>query len=337
MSQPLFISVIVPVYNGAHYLPQCLDAILASHYSNYELILVDDASTDDSGEVGRRKGASVIRLPGQSGPAAARNVGARYARGDVCLFIDVDVVVQPTTLERVATHFRHHPERAAVFGSYDDSPAATNFLSQYKNLCHHFVHQHGCAEASTFWAGCGAVRRSVFLKVDGFNEVRYAKPSIEDIELGYRLCAHGYRIWLDKALQVKHLKEWRLGSLLRADIFYRAVPWSQLILESHHLINDLNLKIADRMSAALAGSVVLTMVLASFIPKLLYLLPLLLLALVLLSHPLYSFLRRRLGLKFALLAFPVQFLYYLTSGVTFGLCWCRHLLTARRANMKTIK
>ena len=321
------ISVIVPVYNGALYLDRCLDALLASRYPDYELILVDDASTDGSGEIGRRKGATTIRLHSQSGPAAARNVGARDARGAILLFIDADVVVQPTTLERVAANFLQHPEIAAVFGSYDDSPVSTNFLSQYKNLCHHFVHQHACAEASTFWAGCGAVRRRVFLDVDGFNALRYAKPSIEDIEFGYRLHAQGYRIRLEKTLQVKHLKTWRIGSLFRADIFYRAVPWSQLILASHHLINDLNLKTADRISAVLAGSTVLTLIVAPFKPWLLYFLPLFLALFLLLSLPLYCFFYHRAGLRFALLAFPVQLLYYLTSGITFVLCWCRHRLT----------
>jgi glycosyltransferase involved in cell wall biosynthesis len=329
--------VIVPVYNGTHYLGLCLDAILASGYSDYELILVDDASTDGSGEIGRHKGATVIRLHRQSGPAAARNAGAKCARGEILLFIDADVVVQPTTLERVAANFLQHPGIVAVFGSYDDSPAATNFFSQYKNLCHHFVHQHACAEASTFWAGCGAVRRSVFLEVNGFNELRYTKPSIEDIELGYRLHAQGYRIRLDKELQVKHLKMWRLGSLFRADIFYRAVPWSKLILESHHLINDLNLKTADRINAVLAGFAVLTLALAPFKPWLLYFLPFLLTILLLLSRPLYGFFLRRVGLKFALLAFPVQLLYYLTSGVTFGLCWCRHSLAARQVDVTEVE
>ena len=199
------------------------------------------------------------------------------------------------------------------------------------------MHQHACAEASTFWAGCGAVRRSVFLEVDGFNELRYSKPSIEDIELGYRLHAQGHRIWLDKELQVKHLKTWRFGSLFRADIFYRAVPWSKLIFENHYLINDLNLKTADRISAVLAGSVVLTLALAPFKPWLLYLLPFLLITLLLLSRSLYGFFLRRVGLKFALLAFPIQLLYYLTSGVTFVLCWCRHSLAARQVGVKEIE
>ena len=54
---------------------------------------------------------------------------------------------------------REEPGIAAVFGSYDDEPGAPNLVSQYRNLLHHFVHQTGRTEASTFWTGCGAVRR----------------------------------------------------------------------------------------------------------------------------------------------------------------------------------
>ena len=57
-------------------------------------------------------------------------------------------------------------------------------VSQYRNLLHHFVHQHGHAEASTFWAGCGAIRRAAFDAVGGFDAARFPRPSIEDIELG---------------------------------------------------------------------------------------------------------------------------------------------------------
>jgi hypothetical protein len=70
-----------------------------------------------------------------------------------------------------------------VFGSYDDSPPAPAFTAQYKNLIHRYYHQRPRREASTFWAGCGAVRRSVFLGLEGFDVERYRVPSIEDIEL----------------------------------------------------------------------------------------------------------------------------------------------------------
>ena len=127
-------------------------------------------------------------------------------------------------------------------------------ISQYRNLLHHFVHQNGNREASTFWAGCGAIRRSVFEKIGGFDEKRFRRPSIEDIELGYRLRQSGYRILLDKRLQGTHLKGWNLYSLIRTDISCRAMPWSRLILETKKLPDDLNLKLGQRVSFCIGGT-----------------------------------------------------------------------------------
>ena len=78
------------------------------------------------------------------------------------LFVDADVVMPPGGLGLIAEDFRRDPELAAVFGSYDDTPAWTTFISQYKNLMHHYVHQTSSESAATFWAGCGAVRKTVF-------------------------------------------------------------------------------------------------------------------------------------------------------------------------------
>ncbi len=80
----------------------------------------------------------------------------------------------------------------------------------------------------------------------------------------------GHRILLDKKLQVKHLKRWKLGSLLSADIFYRAIPWSKLILGSQHMVNDLNLQTSQRISAGLVGLAVLLLPFSLFKPQLLY-------------------------------------------------------------------
>ena len=246
MDKQPFISIIIPVYNGSQYLNLCLDVLIASSYPSYEIIVVDDASTDDSAEISRQKGVTVLQLPEQSGPAAARNYGAQKARGDILFFVDADVVVQKDTITRVAADFQKNLEVAAVFGSYDDEPAEKDFCSQYKNLYHHFVHQQSSHEAVTFWAGCGAIRSDAFHEVGGFDPKTYPRPSIEDIELGYRLRSRGYRILLDKELQVKHLKRWWLGGLLRTDIFCRAVPWSKLILESQEMVKDLNLQVSDK-------------------------------------------------------------------------------------------
>lgn len=323
MQKP-FISVIIPVHNGEKFLPGCLDALAANTYRNYELIVVDDCSTDDSARISSRRGAIVLTMSRQSGPGGARNLAAQKAAGKILLFVDADVVVKPDTLERVATNFINHPGVAAVFGSYDDEPAEKNFISQYKNLFHRFVHQHARAEAETFWAGCGAIRRDVFLAMDGFDAERYPRPAIEDIELGYRMRRQGHRILLDKQLQAKHLKRWTLKSMLHADIFCRAVPWSTLILESQGMVNDLNLQTSDRVSAGLLGLSLTILPFAIMKPELLLLVVALLVVIVLLNHKLYRFFLQRKGLWFAIRAFPLHLLYYLYSAITFVICWFRH-------------
>lgn len=192
-------------------------------------------------------------------------------------------------------------------------------------------HQHADPrdEAVTFWAGCGAIRRDVFEAVGGFDQNRYAEPSIEDIELGYRMRRMGHRILLDKELQVKHLKQWKMGSLLRADVLYRALPWSRLILESRQMVNDLNLQTSDRICAGLVGLSLSILILSVLIPKLLFLIPLFLAFALVLNHRLYEFFLKQRGLRFAALAFPLQLLYYFYSCTAFVLCWCQHVLSGR--------
>ena len=161
--------------------------------------------------------------------AARRRLATRQPPiGDVLFFFDSDVQVRPDTVARVERAFADDPALAALFGSYDDTPGDPGFLSQFKNLFHHYVHQHGAEEASTFWSGCGAVRRDVFLAVGGF-PARYRLPSIEDIELGYLLKRRGHRLRLDKGLQVKHLKRWTCSASF---IRHRGSrhPWTRLIL-----------------------------------------------------------------------------------------------------------
>jgi glycosyltransferase involved in cell wall biosynthesis len=319
------LSVVVPVYNGAFFLDRCLDACAASSYANLEVIVIDDASTDASAAIAERHGAKVVRLAHQSGPGTARNVGAGRAKGEILFFVDADVMVHVDAVERAVDQLEREPDVSAVFGSYDDSPAERNLLSQYKNLQHHFVHQTAAAEASTFWGGCGAIRRSAFEAVGGFDAARYPRPSIEDIELGYRLRARGYRIRVDKGLQGKHLKRWTLGSWLRADILSRAIPWSMLILDRKEILRDLNLKVSDRVSAGLIGLSVALLAASLLRARLLWIVALLLLVVGILNRAFYAFLKRRRGLWFVAVAVPLHFLYFFYSGVIFVICWLARL------------
>ena len=194
MSASSDISVIMPVYNGRALIVRSLSPLIdmLRRGELVEVIVVDDTSTDDTAVIAAGLGARVIPSGGRLGPGGARNVAAVQASGEILWFVDADVVVHEDAVLQLRRAFAE-PGVTAVFGSYDDRPPASNFLSQYKNLVHHFYHHRGRSEASTFWAGCGAVRKDAFLATGGFDMVRYTRPSIEDIELGYRLRAAGGR------------------------------------------------------------------------------------------------------------------------------------------------
>jgi GT2 family glycosyltransferase len=312
------VSVVIPAYDNAVGLEECLRALVPG--GAHEIIVVDDASTDDTGAVAARFAVKVLRLERNSGAGAARNHGAKGATGDVLLFVDSDVVAAPDTVARVTRVFEERPEVAAVFGSYDAAPRAPGLVSQFRNLLHHFVHQQGDREASTFWAGCGAVRRAVFEESGGFDTGRYTR-AIEDIELGYRLRDAGHRILLDKGLEVTHLKCWTLASFLRTDVLYRAVPWSRLILQRRLRLDHLNLKPAHRLSVALALLLVASLALSALTPRMLALVAAAAVSLVIVNWKLLAFFARARGLGFAAGSVPLLFLHYLASGL--GYLWVR--------------
>ncbi len=315
------VSIIVPVYNDPQNLRECLAALQGMSGPAMEIVVVDDASTDDTRTVAAEMGTPTLRLEQNSGPAAARNYGARGARGEILFFVDADVVVAPEAVTRILAIFDTQLDVAAVFGSYDSQPRATGVISQYRNLLHHFVHQNGNPEASTFWAGCGAVRRSVFLALGGFDEERFPRASIEDIELGYRLRQAGHRIFLDKALQATHLKRWTLRSVVWTDVVCRALPWARLMLTSKQAPNDLNVTTGQRLSVALVGLASLALVGALFQGELLAVAVAALAGVVVMNHGLYTFFFRQQGFLFACLCIPLHLLYYLYSGVSYGYAW----------------
>ena len=243
------VSVIIPAHNAGLLLERVLKALESSTHPAHEIIVADDGSTDDTPRLAAACGARVMHTASRSGPARARHPAARPATGDILFFLDADVCAYPDTIERVAQAFID-PALDALIGSYDDNPSVPDFLSQYKNLMHCFVHQTGCSEASTFWSGCGAIRRDLFLAYSGFDE-SYQRPAIEDIELGYRLLGGDRRLLLDPDLQVKHLKRWSFWGLLKTDILDRGIPWTELILRDQRMPNDLNLQLSQRVSVAL--------------------------------------------------------------------------------------
>jgi GT2 family glycosyltransferase len=323
---PIGLSIIVPAYNNPGDLDLCLAALLADAQPDWEVIVVDDGSHSAAiHEVAAARGVKSLRLDRNAGPSSARNLGSRAASGDILLFVDSDVVVAPGAVRRLLDVFEQEPTAAAVFGSYDSGPRAKGVISQYRNLLHHYTHQTGNREASTFWGGLGAVRRSAFAAVGGFDEGRFARY-MEDIELGYRLRQAGYRIVMERTIQGTHLKRWTLRSTIRTDVFYRAVPWTRLLLEHPGVPSDLNLKASQRASVALVGVAGLSIVAALFAPKALFVALAALLVVLVLNRQLYAFFVRERGIFFTLAAIPLHLLYFACSGLAYAGVQCEYRL-----------
>ncbi len=315
-----YVSVIIPAFNAYDYLARSLPALKKSDYRNYELIIVDDHSSDDTPALAREYADIVIRMESRQAPGKSRNRGAQESKGFILFFIDADVEISRDTISKVVNFLGENPDVGAVFGSYDAKPLQNDCISQFKNLFHHYVHQEANTEARTFWAGCGAIRRDIFFGLGGFPE-KYSSPSIEDVEMGYTMVKASVKIMLMKELQVKHLKRWTLWSLVKSDVIQRAIPWTRLTWK-RGLPYDLNFKLADRIS----GLLVITFVLgAAMMWQWFYLGFLSVLSailLFLLNRRLYTFFLRKKGVLFSLFSVFFHWLYLFYSSVTFILFTC---------------
>lgn len=334
MTDPV-LSVVVPARRCAGTLEQCLRALLASDLprSSWELIVVDDDSGDGTLAVATRVADSVVRLEGGAhGPAFARNRGVDRARGEYVVFVDADVCVHADTLSSFHRLFSEQTAVAAAFGAYDDAPPASGLVSQYRNLLHHYTHMKNAGDAVTFWAGCGAVRRDAFRRVGGFDELRFARPQIEDIELGYRLSAHGFRIVLQPVIQGTHLKQWSLWRMLRTDFNDRAVPWMRLLLERGEAIKggSLNTRNTEKWLTALVGIAALSLGAAAVTRTAGWLLLAAgCLAVVVAGNiTLLAWFARRRGVAFAACVVPLHLLHYAVSAM--AIVWGSALHVASR-------
>lgn len=318
LSGPPTISIVIPVYNGGPAFRRCLASVSLLRPAPLEVIVVVDGDADDSAQVAACFKAQIIRLSQRGGPARARNQGAFRAKGEIVLFLDADVVVPPGLLEQIGEDFRAPSDTAAIIGSYDAEPAAEGLISEYKNLMHHYVHQYSEEQTATFWGACGAIRRDVFMAVGGFDE-RYRRPCVEDIDLGYRLRAAQYPVRLRKSLQVKHLKRWTFLSLLKADIFDRALPWTELILRYRSFPSDLNLRHSDRFSVAAMYTLLMTLPLTVWSPAWGAISGGLGLLLLILNRHTYGFFLDRRGMAFAGAAVTLHWLSLIYSGMAFAI------------------
>lgn len=198
-----FLSIIIPTYNSAVTLVKLLKSIEDSSSKDYEVLVVDDGSTDETPKVVKNFDLRYFRRKKSSGgPALPRNLGASYARGKILVFVDHDVILFKDTLKKLGARFKN-PKTGAVVGSYALEPANPSFFSHYKSLrdyAYHTFLRNPKFRAFGFGGWISAVRSDIFKKSGGFNEKNIL---LEDWEFGAKLTKIT-PILFDTKIKVRH-------------------------------------------------------------------------------------------------------------------------------------
>lgn len=201
------LSIIICTYNSEQTIRKTLEAVFASTVDQFEVVVVDDGSTDSTVDICSRFPVKLIRMKRNSGPSVCRNVGAKGSIGNILLFVDSDAVFAADVIERMLTYLQKEPELAGVGTISAPTPLNPCFFSNYFALQEYLVVTRllggkDVARLPYACTRCGCLRRKVFEELGGFDE-SYRKPSIEDYELSSRM-TDKYYVLYEKALQNEH-------------------------------------------------------------------------------------------------------------------------------------
>lgn len=228
------ISIVIPTYNSDKLIANLLDSVFKSRVNDFEVIIVDDCSTDKTVEIVKNYPVKLVELRENSGPAKARNAGVKAAKGNIIFFLDADVIVMDGTIKEVEDYFDKNPLSNCVIGICTKEPLNEGFVPRYMALFE-YIHLSGskAEKVSVFSPRCGAVRTDFFKKMGGFNE-KYAGADVEDFEFARRINKVD-RIVLNRKMIVKH----QFAGFKQAmkNYFKRAIMWVHLFIKERRLDN----------------------------------------------------------------------------------------------------
>jgi glycosyltransferase involved in cell wall biosynthesis len=305
---PPLTTVIVPNYNHASSLPHCLEAIRNQTYTPLEIVVVDDASTDDSVRIAESAGVTVLRNSHNLGPAGTRNRGAEAAVGEILFFVDSDGALAPDAVANAVALLEADPQLGAVCGIDDAEPLIKDSLvEEYRALQHHYWCVASQGEVSFLFSAIFAIRANVFNEIGPFN------PSLrwtEEVDYGHRL-AQRYRMVSTAAVAARLDHDHQLRPLLRK-LFHRVRARIPLYASKRRFAKGY--ETASRAYSSLAAALaVLTLPAALLIGPVWLAVPGMLLAASLACDArMYRFVLRRRGPGFTLFFAGVHFLVNLT-------------------------
>ena len=234
MSQP-DVSIIIPNRNGSTTVGSCLEAAFASDHESFEVVVVDDCSTDSSVEVIRRFPCRLIELSRHAGAAAARNTGAKQARGRILFFTDADCLLDRDTLRVAQRSLEAAGPDAVVGGTYTREPPENSFYSIFQSVFVNYFETRNHGNRDYVATHAMAIPRAAFIREQGFPEDFL--PILEDVEFSHRLKRSGWTLRIDPAITVRHIFNFSLpGSLKNA--WRKSRYWTIYSLRNGDILAD---------------------------------------------------------------------------------------------------
>ena len=178
----LSLSIIIPSYNSIKTIDKCLSSIFNSRYNNYEVIVVSDNSNDNSDNIIKKYPCKLIKLNKNVGAAAARNIGAKKAKGNILVFLDSDVIIKNNAKKIINNNFKNNNINL-IQGIYSHTPNYKNFTTQFlqSHTCY-YLFTNNLKFTQSLCTCFLSIRKKLFLEVNGFDENFYSSNS-EDEDL----------------------------------------------------------------------------------------------------------------------------------------------------------
>lgn len=232
---PVDVSIIIPNRNGGNTIGACLKAALASQCPNFEIIVVDDCSDDDSVGIIERFACRLVRLSDHGGAARARNIGAQHGRGEVLFFTDADCLLNEDTLTKACEALAAAHTALAVGGTYTRRPADDGFFSRFQSIFINYSETKHASRPDYIATHAMAISADTFRTSGGFSES--LGPMLEDVEFSHRLRRGGIELVINPDLQVRHIFNFSLlGSLRNA--FHKSKYWTMYSIGNKDLLAD---------------------------------------------------------------------------------------------------
>jgi len=319
----MMISIVIPTFNAEGFIEGLLDSIFRQGIQDMEVIIVDDHSTDRTVEIAEGYPVKVIGLKENVGPARARNIGVREARGDVIFFLDSDVVVMDGTIKELKDYLEENPSINCVIGICTTEPLNDGFVPRYMAMFE-YIHLIGRAGkgVSVFAPRCGAIRKDFFERIGGYNE-SYRGADVEDFELARRINRTD-AIILNERIRVRH----RFADFRQAvrNYFKRTVMWVHLFFKEKRLDNAGPTSPSNGVSAICAFLSLLSIFLTPFMQRASYVAVALLAVFLIVNRRWFVFMAKEAGPLFGIRAL---FLNYIL-GIEIMLAAIYGLLSYRR-------